>query len=76
MCRKLAGNDVKSLPCRKSDRKEYLPRVPRDGGRDLIWLSDRFKVLREVRFSPKQWGTSNSLLLETESSSRSLRLPI
>ena len=76
MCTKVDGNEVKLFPWRKRYLRLYWPRLPRDDGKLLIELSATFRVCNEVRFSPKIWGISYSLLFETLSSWRSLRLPI
>ena len=76
MCRKVLGKEVKLFPWRKRHFKLYLPRLPSEAGKLLIWLSETLSVCSCVRFSPKHYGISNNLLLETDNSSRSLRLPI
>ena len=58
MCRKLDGNDVKLLPWRNRYLRLYLPRLPKEAGRDLIQFSETLSVCNYVRLSPKQYGIS------------------
>ena len=76
MWRKVLGKDVKLFPCKNKLLRLNLPRLPREGGKVLMQFSETFRVWSYVKFSPKQWGISNNLLLETLSSSNILRFPI
>ena len=76
MWRKVLGKDVKLFPCKNKLLRLNLPRLPREGGKVLIQFSETFSVCNCVKFSPKQCGISNNLLLETLSSSSNLRFPI
>ena len=76
MCKNVLGKDVKLFPCKNKLLRLNLPRLPSEGGRVLMQFSETFNVCSYVKFSPKQWGISNNLLLETLSSSSILRFPI
>ena len=76
MCKNVLGKDVKLFPCKNKLLRLNLPRLPSEGGKVLMQFSETFSVCSYVKFSPKQWGISNNLLLETLNSSSILRFPI